>query len=170
MNTDPLNVLRKSARLWENRAASEQARGEEADLKVICEAMDKAATWSAQIVELEHRLGIATQEAHPPLRVEIIEGMRLCRCSQCGFVNKDDSEALPPVDLDALRARDRKAAKAKTAEVLTRALKDAPPNAPAPAHDVPLPVGPAPRTESVHDEGSYATERGNGTRGPGSVT
>jgi hypothetical protein len=161
---DALDTMRKAMALHETIATTEQKRGDEADLKLMAASMSEAARLAIDIAAIEDRRGI-TDAAQVPTEMTVNITRVIEVCPGCGFRRAYGGKTFTET-LEAVQERARAKAKGQKTLLALPALATA---AAAPAHDAPLPVGPASRTESVHDEGSYATERGNGTRGPGSV-
>jgi hypothetical protein len=154
---DALDVMKKSMAMWENLAAVESKRGEDANLKIIAEAMGKAADIAMQIAAVEDRRGTTEPITHN-LSVSFVHGVGVAKCAKCGHVHVDRTNASAPQSLDELRAK---------AE--TRARVNAPRLLPAPARtpkaNDPVVIDVTPRrTETVHDGNDYATERGNSSR------
>jgi hypothetical protein len=117
MITDPLSVLRKSARLWENRAATEQSKGESANMEAICEAMQKASDVTAQIIELEQRLGIKHEQEPTEIEVYLISGWSCC--PQCGHRASNPERVHRRETMEQRRERD----KAETARGIDPRIK-----------------------------------------------
>jgi hypothetical protein len=72
VDVDPILVLRKTIRLLESLAAREQAKGDRANLSKMAEAMARAAQLSVDLAQLEAKLGITHEPAHPGIKVELV--------------------------------------------------------------------------------------------------
>jgi hypothetical protein len=169
MATDPLSTLRKTAALWESAADAERRKGDGADLKIICEAMSRASAITAEVVSLEHKLGVKVYAPTEPVGVFFV-GASKC-CPQCGC-DLDAAQAKQPrMTFDELRADAKKRAAPQLLLPGPKVLNGST-SAPEP---VAIDVTPPPRrpTESVHGDddnpNSCVTERTRNGRGTGSI-
>ena len=92
---DPLETMRKAMRLMEARAAMEQAKGDSADLKIMCESMMAAAGLASQISAVEDRRGVTPEQLPVSIPVEIIEGT-FDLCPKCGWTAPAAPKLEPP--------------------------------------------------------------------------
>ena len=167
MARDALDTMRRAMSLHETVAATEQAKGPAADLRLMADAMGRAADLASQIAQIEDRRGITAPVEMPErLKVVFVDGADVCcRCGGPNVCEKCGAKKSP--------RRNERTMDEAIAE--TRARADAPQKLlPAPARrtpkveDAPLIDVTPKRTELVQDN-DYATSRGDSGRAPGSV-
>jgi len=131
---DALETMRKAMALQEAVAAQEQTKGDKADLRIMADAMAKAADLARDIAAVEDRRGIAPKPRIEPIEVTFCERITgicpLCKGEVDGYV-------APPE---------------RVSEKVVAALPDGAKDAPAPAatsanNVVPIKQGP----RSIHD-------------------
>ena len=76
---DPIETMHKAMRLAEACAAREQQKGENANLKLMCEHMATAAGLAEKIAAIQDRRGITSDDPPPKVDLEIL-GV----CIDCG--------------------------------------------------------------------------------------
>jgi hypothetical protein len=69
---DPVETIRKTARLLESLAAREQAKGDKANVTKMADYMSRAAQLSIALSEIETKLGITHKPSVTGIEIELV--------------------------------------------------------------------------------------------------
>ena len=173
MARDALDTMRSAMSLHETVAATEQAKGPAADLRLMADAMGRAADLASQIAQIEDRRGITAPVEMPErLKVVFVDGADVC--CRCGGPNVCETCGQESPKHNKRTMEEAQAAKAKApllalpAPSPEPAASASPAPAPGQARAVPVAPKPAPappRFTSIHDAAEASGAVGVSDRG-----
>ncbi len=77
---DALETIRRAMALHETVATTEQKKGDAADLRLMADAMSRAADLASQIAQIEDRRGITAPVSNEPVEVMIVRSIMCPKC------------------------------------------------------------------------------------------